>query len=258
MVGISMASMAPTKRSSQGTAATIFGGAQCQVELQEKLEMSVPACDDYHSESDEDYAPTKAELEEESGDRKRAKKDDSSTPIKQEESEAERKARLDALFLAELGGPPPKPKPIAANISSTNIIKSLPASAAVAVAGSEKQGRAEPPKMVNITRTYQFAGADVQVQETVSDKTAARIAQKEKKPESALESILGSIGPKKAMTTLRKSQLDWDTYTTRTGIADELKRNHGQLDKHDFLQRVEERTHDTLVTLRTQARKPPV
>ncbi len=83
------------------------------------------------------------------------------------ETEAERKARLDALFLAELGGPPP-PKPVA--MLSGAAAKPSPAAGASTAAAAlntatqaakPSAAKSEPSRLVNVTRTYQFAGADI-------------------------------------------------------------------------------------------------
>ena len=47
-------------------------------------------------------------------------------------------------------------------------------------------------------------------------------------------------------STTAKSRVDWDTYKTKEGIAEELeqKAKNGYLEKVDFLERVDWRSHE--------------
>lgn len=283
--------------------------------------------DDYHSESDEDYRPSgeeeaaaAADHEREEGEdeeveegaegsadkrrsRKKAKhepKPPTAAAAQPVETEAQRKARLDALFLAELSLPAPAPKPAprpaflsaalppltsqatpshqptASSSSSSQVPRAAPpnaqsptpqsptpttsASAAAAVAQTAT-AQARPTETiaggkVEVTRTFKFAGDTINVVESVDARTAARLAKKEAQPDNPLQSLLGAIGPKKTMTTLAKSQLDWDGYKKEEGLADTLKQSHSFLDKMEFLQRADERQHEHELQLRgAQKRK---
>ncbi len=69
-----------------------------------------------------------------------------------QETEAEKKARLDALFLEELGLPPKK-----AAAAQTPAPVAKPKGVVAAAAPAAKP----VPAVVNVTRTYQFAGEAV-------------------------------------------------------------------------------------------------
>lgn len=66
-----------------------------------------------------------------------------------------------------------------------------------------------------------------------------------KRPRQSLEAMAAAIDKGKKMTTLEKSQMDWDSHmATETKLADEVaqhRKTGGFLEKQAFLERVGER-----------------
>eukprot|EP00039_Didymoeca_costata_P001909 m.56177 g.56177 ORF g.56177 m.56177 type:complete len:272 (+) comp11023_c0_seq1:91-906(+) len=173
-----------------------------------------------------------------------------------EEKEAKEKAEkeaLDALFLAELGGgAPSKPKPVnkgsIAKKKKGGVMEFKMPKASV----KKKPLKAEEKKkVVNIKKTYDFAGETIVIEKAVSEdsKEAKQFEKAQKKlaaPPSALEGLLGVIGNKKKMSTVEKTKLDWDDFKEKHGISEELARlnKDGFLEKQEFLHRADLRAHE--------------
>eukprot|EP00051_Salpingoeca_urceolata_P000823 m.36396 g.36396 ORF g.36396 m.36396 type:complete len:326 (+) comp11013_c0_seq2:207-1184(+) len=208
----------------------------------------------------------------------------------QEAADAKRQAELDALMAAELGvsvkakpstnsaaapaatAKPTAPKSMAALMQAVNKPKKKQKAMAFRLPSSssatKKSTQSTAPSTtasggVTINKTYDFAGESITVSQTVDkDSKAAQAYERQqlklKEPKSALDNLLGSIGKKKAMTTLTKSKLDWEEYkSTQQGLTDELEQHKkdGFLDKQDFLHRAELREHEREVEARHALRE---
>ena len=110
-----------------------------------------------------------------------------------------------------------------------------------------------------VTETKRFAGQDVQIQRTVvetvggggKDDQAAGgsrqslSSQASKISSGGIDSVLSQIAGPQKISTMTKTNSDWDTFKDKTGISDELaERAEGKdayLVKQDFLQRVDHR-----------------
>eukprot|EP00164_Ancoracysta_twista_P005090 GFYU01006928.1.p1 GENE.GFYU01006928.1~~GFYU01006928.1.p1 ORF type:complete len:336 (+),score=118.88 GFYU01006928.1:132-1139(+) len=178
--------------------------------------------------------------------------------------------KVDALW-AEMNGGVTKKPAAAATVSGT--------SASVAASSTEKAS--VDGAKVEITKTYDFAGESVTVTKTVdaNSKEAQELKKKEEaranvtgagaapvkkdplaalakgpvRPKGrgggALGALLGAIdGKKQKMSTVAKSQLDWESYKSKSGVKDELesykKGNNRYTEKQDFLLRADWRSHE--------------
>jgi len=177
-------------------------------------------------------------------------------------SEAAEKARLDALFAAELGIAPPKPavkkKSAAGNGAASK--KKKKKKGGVMEFRMPGMGGVKAPKSaasrqtkITVTKEYDFAGETIKVSKEVDAgsreaKNFERAQKKAAAPPSALQGLLGAIGGKKKMSTVTKTALDWDHFKDKEGISDELaQHNKGSgsfLEKQAFLQRADHRAHD--------------
>ncbi|EFA78020.1 hypothetical protein PPL_08665 [Heterostelium album PN500] len=97
---------------------------------------------------------------------------------------------------------------------------------------------------------FEFAGQKVvKEREVVVPKPAAGIAKK--KP--GLDSVLSNLGGKpKKLTTLQKSQLDWDSYKDSNILEKndmERQAKNGYLEKQAFLQRTDQNLANTIKNL---------
>lgn len=74
-----------------------------------------------------------------------------------------------------------------------------------------------------------------------------------------LSKILNQIGKKDKMSTLAKSQLDWNNFKKSEGIEEEIKMHNrgkdGYLEKQDFLQRTDLRQFEIEKQLRATSRR---
>ncbi|KAK6638146.1 hypothetical protein RUM44_008574 [Polyplax serrata] len=74
-----------------------------------------------------------------------------------------------------------------------------------------------------------------------------------------LSSVLNQIGKKDKMSTLKKSQLDWNNFKKSEGIEEEIKQHNrgkdGYLERQDFLQRTDLRQFEIEKDLRSARRK---
>ena len=79
-------------------------------------------------------------------------------------------------------------------------------------------------------------------------KSFERAQKKAAAPPSALQGLLGAMGKKSKMSTVKKTAIDWDTFKEKEGIGEELaQHNKGSgsfLEKQAFLQRADYRAHD--------------
>lgn len=100
---------------------------------------------------------------------------------------------------------------------------------------SINQLKIDPPKVQ--TETYQFAGETVKIVKEIPQQSTIK-----RKSQGGLEDLLSSL-KKKKMSTLQKSQLDWQNYKEKEGLEDELKqatkKKDGYLDRKAFLERTE-------------------
>jgi uncharacterized protein YecT (DUF1311 family) len=80
------------------------------------------------------------------------------------------------------------------------------------------------------------------------------------KKKGNLDSLLGALNKKKKMSTLQKSQLDWDQFKDKEGLQDELNTHlnskNSFLDKQAFLARTDERQFEKEREIRI-TRRPP-
>lgn len=193
------------------------------------------------------------------------------------EAELKRKAELDALFESELGSAPPRPKKAKTSRPSTSL------SAATALKKKSKStksmafrmpGSSKPKKpasttlktntpqasenVVEVTKTFDFAGENVTVTKTVAADSreakafAAKKASQAQPKSSGLSSILTQMSKKATMSTISKSQLDWEGYKQNAGIEEDLKNHNkdGYLEKVGFMQRAEMREHELKLAAR--------
>ncbi|XP_068145915.1 craniofacial development protein 1 [Drosophila tropicalis] len=118
--------------------------------------------------------------------------------------------------------------------------------------------------VTKITEVLDFAGEQVTVQKTVSS-SSAKENQKQiapgKRPANGggLGSFLNTLGKKKKMSVLEKSQLDWKTFKKDEGIDEELRTHNmgkdGYLERQDFLQRTDLRQFEIEKNLRQSRRQ---
>jgi len=121
--------------------------------------------------------------------------------------------------------------------------------AAIAALKKKVSGQEAPAKsvgakqLITVVENQDFVGENIQVtrQLEVGSKEHEDWLKKNKK--TGIDAVLAAIGPKKQITTLNKSDIDWQQFKAEAKITDELeqhKRNGGFLEKQDFIARTEE------------------
>lgn len=235
------------------------------------------------SDSDEDYVPAGEESDEDVEEphegrmrvanrkktkRKRGFEDDSSEELEErisprenedstrtvtKENEKDRKKKADDLWAAFKKD---------ANVPKKSAVRN---SVAVATTRNTNQTNEKPKddKMSQLfgdtvekpsTKTYNFAGEDIQVKECPDEKPNPSV---NKRQGSSLSSLVGQLGKKPKMGTLQKSKLDWEAFKTSAGIAEELQQHNkdGYLEKQDFLARTDWRQFERERDIRLKSAK---
>jgi hypothetical protein len=127
----------------------------------------------------------------------------------------------------------------------------------LAAHGSSKRRSVPLPTLETkvVTETKRFAGQHIQIQRTVveavgvggKDGTDGKTlsSQAAKPSAGGIDSVLSQIAGPQKISTMTKTNADWDTFKDKTGINDELtEKAEGKdayLVKQDFLQRVDQR-----------------
>ncbi|KAI0236932.1 Craniofacial development protein 1 [Lamellibrachia satsuma] len=192
---------------------------------------------------------------------------------KEEKKALEKKQRVDALwadFLKDTS-PPSQPKSRSGLGSLTTQSKSatttqnktemLTAGPTVSSSNSKLAGK---PAKVTITQEFDFAGETVKITKEVdvNSKEAKQSDQKDtsgsktspaalsgvKRPGGGLGSLLGKLGKKPKISTLEKSQLDWNKFKQQEGLEEELQVHNrgkeGYLERQAFLSRADQRQYE--------------
>eukprot|EP00041_Stephanoeca_diplocostata_P012231 m.204081 g.204081 ORF g.204081 m.204081 type:complete len:293 (+) comp18870_c2_seq6:387-1265(+) len=180
------------------------------------------------------------------------------------DSEAAKQKALDDLFAAEFGGAQKKKvapkKKIAPKKKGAKVEFRMPGCAATRKVSTTASNTAER-KTVTVSKTFDFAGEQVTVNKVVDEdskeaKSFAAAQTKANTTTSALGNLLQSIKKKSTMSTVTKTQLDWDSFKEKEGISEELAAHNknGYLEKQAFLARADERAHDNEIKLRDAQR----
>ncbi|XP_016125493.1 craniofacial development protein 1-like isoform X1 [Sinocyclocheilus grahami] len=201
-------------------------------------------------------------------------KEDHFVTESQEDIEEKHKKKADDLWASFLSDVDPQPKAAAPSTDSQQ---------STSTTGTDKpnkpstvsQQQEDKPKessKITITKVFDFAGEVVQVTKEVdADSREAKsflknedkvVKEKEESSEpqpsvslssgssvkrpAGMGGILNRIGTKKQkMSTLEKSQMDWNAFKTEEGIADELaihnRGKEGYVERKNFLERVDQR-----------------
>ncbi|XP_033626233.1 craniofacial development protein 1-like [Asterias rubens] len=193
--------------------------------------------------------------------------------IKKEEKEKQKADDLWSSFMKDVGAKP-KPKPLPSSAGSVSVAGTV---SNKACSDSSKESKrtedATPPtkKTVTVTKIFEFAGEEVKVTEEVaagskeaqmlldpkpaSAKTTvgANSASKmppfgAKRPAGGLGNVLGLINKKAKISVLEKSRIDWNSFKTTEGIADDLKIHNkgkdGYVEKQKFLAQADQRQYE--------------
>ncbi|XP_062501759.1 craniofacial development protein 1-like [Corticium candelabrum] len=104
------------------------------------------------------------------------------------------------------------------------------------------------------TKTYTFAGEDIQVKENLDEKQPVGPSKREG---SSLSNLVCQLGKKPKLSTLQKSKMDWDSFKTTEGIAEDLQQHNkdGYLAKQDFLARADWRQFEQERGIRLKSAK---
>ncbi|XP_065915442.1 craniofacial development protein 1-like [Dysidea avara] len=110
------------------------------------------------------------------------------------------------------------------------------------------------PSVVSVTKTYDFAGEEVKVTETITANSSEKTKEQEtsesgkvdvkksvKRSGAGLGNVLQQMHKKPKISTLEKSKLDWNKFKKNEDIEDELALHSkdGFLEKQAFLQRTD-------------------
>ncbi|XP_038070168.1 craniofacial development protein 1-like [Patiria miniata] len=197
--------------------------------------------------------------------------------MRKEEKQKQKADDLWSSFMKDVGQ---KPK---AKMQSSGRDSSSSSGAASKQMTSGTNGRETKPeknettssavkKTVTVTKVFDFAGEEVKVTTEVSadskeakellqpsppTKDAAAVAgvapqstssTGSKRPGGGLSSVLGLINKKPKISVLEKSRLDWNNFTTKQGITDELKLHNkgkeGYIEKQKFLAQADQRQYE--------------
>lgn len=94
---------------------------------------------------------------------------------------------------------------------------------------------------------------------SVSNKPKVVPSFSNKNKVGGLSNILSKIGKKDKMSTLQKSQQDWNNFKRNEGIEEEIKLHNrgkdGYLERQDFLERTDLRQFEIEKELRSSRRK---
>lgn len=94
-------------------------------------------------------------------------------------------------------------------------------------------------KRIVVKQRYEFAGEKIEIESEINEKEAALLQAK--KSASGLGGILDQLKGKNKISTLQKTKLDWNQFTTEEGLEDEFTQNRkdGYIQKKEFLQNAE-------------------
>ncbi|XP_051580156.1 craniofacial development protein 1-like [Myxocyprinus asiaticus] len=202
------------------------------------------------------------------------------------DNEEHNKKKADDLWASFLSDVGPRPKAAAPSTGSL-LITSTASTGNPSKPSTVSQQQEDKPiesSKITITKVFDFAGEEVRVtkevdadsreaksflkneEKTQEDKEQQSISSEPKpslpicsgssvKRPAGMGSILNRIGGKKQkMSTLEKSKLDWDTFKTEEGIADELaihnRGKEGYVERKNFLERVDQRQFELEKTVR--------
>ena len=107
-----------------------------------------------------------------------------------------------------------------------------------------KKKEAEGPQTVTVYDDQDYVGENIKVKKTMVVGSKEHREWQRRQQKTGIDAVLAAIGPKKQMTTLNKSDIDWQHFKNEAKITDELeqhKRNGGFIEKQDFIARTEDR-----------------
>ena len=189
----------------------------------------------FNSDSeDEEYIPTKIELEESNEDKKKSKKDQKTTKSKVD-AFWEKMKQKSGLHKENL--PPKNSK----NLSAREKLeeekekeKKLEEEINKAIKKMKEQ------KEKTVTKEYFFAGQKFEEKKEITEKEIEKINKT--KSHNGIDSIIEEIKKKKNISTMDKSKKDWKAYVEEKQIEKELSQNRkdGFLGKKKFLDETNE------------------
>ncbi|XP_065828786.1 craniofacial development protein 1-like isoform X2 [Oscarella lobularis] len=94
---------------------------------------------------------------------------------------------------------------------------------------------------IESTKTYDFAGEKVIVEDAKPSPSKGG-----RQSGSGLANLVKGLGKTTKISTLEKSKLDWKSFTTQEGLAEELKLHNkdGYLERQAFLERTDHRQYE--------------
>eukprot|EP00735_Rhodelphis_limneticus_P001816 TRINITY_DN12511_c0_g1::TRINITY_DN12511_c0_g1_i1::g.15116::m.15116 TRINITY_DN12511_c0_g1::TRINITY_DN12511_c0_g1_i1::g.15116 ORF type:complete len:337 (+),score=62.24,sp/Q75QI0/CFDP1_CHICK/33.81/1e-09,BCNT/PF07572.7/1.1e+04,BCNT/PF07572.7/1.2e+04,BCNT/PF07572.7/2e-18,DUF966/PF06136.8/2.8 TRINITY_DN12511_c0_g1_i1:56-1066(+) len=145
---------------------------------------------------------------------------------------------------------PQKPKPSGATPSSgtstaqDSAAKTKAEEAALAAKAALEALKGKSADVIEIKEKCDFAGQDVVITHKV--KVGSEEEKKLRSSSSNLDSLVDAISKKRRLTTTEKSRHDWNSFTQKEELQDELTQNRkgGYLDKVAFLARTDVREHE--------------
>ena len=172
--------------------------------------------------NDEEYVPTKKELEASSKE---------NTKVLSESEVIANKSKVDAMWeklKAKSGAPKKEEKKEEVNEKPKESL-----SLDDQIKAALKKAKEQKAKL--ITDTYYFAGQKFTETKEVDDKEVEKM--KKKQTHRGLDNIIDQISKKKNISTIDKSKKDWKTYVEEKKLEKELSNNRkdGFLGKKQFL-----------------------
>ncbi|XP_016125494.1 craniofacial development protein 1-like isoform X2 [Sinocyclocheilus grahami] len=201
-------------------------------------------------------------------------KEDHFVTESQEDIEEKHKKKADDLWASFLSDVDPQPKAAAPSTDSQQSTSTTGTDMPnkPSTVSQQQEDKPKESSKITITKVFDFAGEVVQVTKEVdADSREAKsflknedkvVKEKEESSEpqpsvslssgssvkrpAGMGGILNRIGTKKQkMSTLEKSQMDWNAFKTEEGIADELaihnRGKEGYVERKNFLERVDQR-----------------
>jgi len=108
---------------------------------------------------------------------------------------------------------------------------------------ARRQKAMEGVQTVTVYDDQDFVGENIKVKKTMVVGSKEHREWKSRQQTTGIDAVLAAIGSKKQVTTLNKSDIDWQKFKSQAKITDELeqhKRNGGFIEKQDFIARTED------------------
>lgn len=188
---------------------------------------------------------------------------------KQQEDEEERptaaqskeSSEADAFFAAMMKGRPSTSTPTTSGSSNklgvpaSWLTSDTPTSITESKDDDKDAKSLEGPKKILVKQRYEFAGEKIEIEQEVDQKEAAALQAKQSA--SGLGGILDQLKGKNKISTLQKTKLDWNQFTTDEGLEDEFTKNRkdGYIQKKEFLQNAEAAETAAYIAGRTASRR---